>query len=84
MKGKNPNVEVYLVSKGRNSAGKRTYTKIGVGWNMFDDGTVNLHLQPGTVLDWKITDDYYITIKPTNINTNTNTNNTTNREQEPF
>jgi len=80
-----PDVEIYLVTKKLESNGKRKYAKIGAGWKVFDDGTISITLNPGTFLDWRMNDDYYITLKPIN-----NTRNTreqpdhTEKQPEPF
>lgn len=66
MAGRPPDVEVYLVTKKPESNGKRKYAKIGAGWKVFDDGTISITLNPGTFLDWRMNDDYYITLKPIN------------------
>ena len=59
-----PDVEVFLVTKNRGEDGKRKYAQIGAGWRMFDDGTINIILNPGTFLDWRMNEDYYISIRP--------------------
>lgn len=64
MPGRKPDVEVYLVSKQLGGDGKRKYAQIGAGWRVFEDGTLNLKLNPGTFLDWRMDQDYYITVKP--------------------
>lgn len=60
-----PDFEVYLVTK-QPPAGheSRVYTKIGVGWHIFDGEATNIVLNPGTVVDWRMCQDFFITIKP--------------------
>lgn len=56
-----PEHTVFLVTRDLNSLGKRVYTKVGVGWDAFD-GVLSIKLNPGVVLDWKITEDFYINV----------------------
>ena len=64
MAGQAPSHELYLVSKNRNTAGKRSYTKIGAGWEKFDSGMISITIQPGTVLDHNLLESFYLNLQP--------------------
>ena len=58
-------MKVVAVTKNKKQ-NARNYSELGVGWKMFDDGTINITLHPGVCIDWRMCDDYYISIKPIN------------------
>ena len=63
--GRRPDHEVFLVTKQPPvGSDTRVYTKVGVAWSIFDGAALNVVLNPGTVLDWRLCEDFYITIKP--------------------
>lgn len=57
---KRPSHNIVVVTK----APPRVYTKVGVAWEAFDGTRFNLSLNPGTVLDWRLSEDFYINLIP--------------------
>ena len=55
--GGRPTHIVYLVHKQT-----KIYTKVGVGWDHLGNGKVSIALDPGSVLDWRINEDFYINV----------------------
>mgnify|MGYP001195923043 CR=1 FL=1 len=56
-----PTHNVFLVHKDT-----KVYTKIGDGWKSYDN--ISIRLNPGTVLDWKLSERYYINVTPAEFN----------------
>jgi len=59
---KRPTHTVRLASKYVGAAG-RSYSTVGVAW-LGPAGMLSVQLNPGVVLDWRISEDYFINVIP--------------------
>lgn len=62
-RGSKPTHNIVLGTRAHDENGRRHYTKVGVAW-MDKKGRVTLQLNPGTVLDHRLQEDYYISLYP--------------------
>lgn len=58
-----PTHKVFLIPKEAKDGKVRAWTEVGVAWDTFADGTINVVLKPGTVLDYQLLKEFYLNIK---------------------
>lgn len=61
---KHPDFDLFLVTKEPNEhTGKRIYNKVGAAWNMWDGEAISVKLNPGVVIDWRMMENFFLTLK---------------------
>jgi len=64
-KGKRPDFKIVATKREENAEGKRHFAQVGVAWQSPNGKRgITLTLNPGTVLDWRMTREFYVTLFP--------------------
>jgi len=56
-----PDYRLVVGSKEKDDNGRRRYNEVGAAWSRADGG-IGIILNPGVVLDWRMCDQFYLSL----------------------